>query len=106
MAGLGQTEQELEEADRAYTSGTYEYSSTAMGTALKEDDGFVKVLADPETDEILGCHILGPDASTLIHEVVVAVTSGSKTVSDITDAIYIHPALSEVVQEAFADVRS
>ncbi|MGM0685324.1 MAG: dihydrolipoamide dehydrogenase, partial [Halobacteriota archaeon] len=52
--------------------------------------------------EILGCHILGPEASNLIEEVVVAMTAGSGTVADIRDAVHIHPALSEVVDRAFS----
>ncbi len=105
VAGVGYTEQELEEDDEGYVVGTYEYARTGMGAALKENDGFVKVLADPETREILGCHILGPDASTLIHEVLVAMRTGSGTVEDITATIHIHPALSEVVQRAFNEIR-
>jgi len=101
IAGVGMTEQELDDADRDYVSATYEYAHTGMGAALKEHDGFVKVLVDPETAEILGCHILGPEASTLIHEVVVAMRIGSGTVHDITETVHIHPALSEVVQRAF-----
>lgn len=104
VASMGKTEQELSEENREYVTGTYEYSGAAMGIALKEEDSFVKVLADPDDEEILGCHIIGPDASTLIHEVVVASTSGSGTVSDITDAIHIHPALNEVVERAFGNV--
>lgn len=75
-----------------------------MGTAMKERDGFVKVIANSNGEDVLGCHIIGPDASTLIHEVTVALASGSGTVSDVTDAIHIHPALNEVVQAAFNDV--
>lgn len=104
VASMGQTEQELAENGREYVVGTYEYSNTAMGIALKDEAGFVKVLAEPNDKRILGCHILGPDASTLIHEVVTAVTSGTGTVSEITDSIHIHPALNEVVERAFKDV--
>lgn len=75
-----------------------------MGHTLKEEDGFVKVLAGPDDGEVLGCHILGPDPSTLIHEVVAAITAGDGTVSNIADAIHIHPALSEVVEGAFGDI--
>ena len=64
-------------------------------------DGFVKVLIDLD-GEILGCHIIGPEASNLIEEVVVAMTAGSGTVADIRDAVHIHPALSEVVDRAFS----
>jgi dihydrolipoamide dehydrogenase len=104
VAGVGKTEQQLEEDGADYVVGTYEYGKTGMGLALKEDDGFVKVLADNETGEILGCHIIGPEASTLIHEVLVAMRAGDGTVDDIQDTIHIHPALNEVVQRAFNGV--
>ncbi|MFQ3275042.1 MAG: mycothione reductase [Candidatus Nanohaloarchaea archaeon] len=100
IAGIGKTEQELDESNTEYRKSVYEYSDTGMGMALKEEDGFVKVLAS-EDGEILGCHIIGPEASTLIHEVIVAVQSGSGNISDIQDSIHVHPALSEVVQRAF-----
>lgn len=69
--------------------------------ALKAEEGFVKVLADPEDREILGCHIVGPEASTLIHQVLAVMTSGSGTVSDIPQMIHNHPALDEVVRNTF-----
>jgi mycothione reductase len=102
VAGVGQTEQELRAADTDYATRTYPYSGTAMGSAIKEDQGFVKVLADPESADILGCHIIGPHASMLIHQVVVAMTSGSGTVDDIRNTIHVHPALNEVVHRAFS----
>lgn len=104
VAALGQTEQELEEEGRDYVTGRKEYGEVAMGMALKEEDGFVKVLADSDDGKILGCHVLGPDASTLAHEVAVAVTAGSGTVDDIKDTIHIHPALSEIIEGAFENV--
>lgn len=104
VAGVGMTEQQLDEDGRDYTVGRYEYEKTGKGMALKEDDGFVKVLADPETDEILGCHIMGPHAAKMIHEVLVAMRHGEGTVDEITDTIHIHPALNEVVQRAFKQV--
>ncbi len=103
VSGVGKTEQELEEEDADYAVGTYGYRKTGMGLALKEEDGFVKVLADPESREILGCHIIGPHASSIIHEVLVAMRSGSGKLDDITDTVHIHPALNEVVQRAFRD---
>ncbi len=63
----------------------------------------MKVLAGPD-GEILGCHIAGPDASTLIQEVVVAMDSGSGTVDDVADPVHVHPALSEVVHAAFDEL--
>jgi dihydrolipoamide dehydrogenase len=101
VAGVGETEQSLRAAGRDYGVRTYDYADTAMGGALKETDGFVKALIDPEDREILGCHIMGPEASTLIHEVVPVMHSGG-TVEIITGAVHVHPALSEVVDRAFA----
>lgn len=63
-------------------------------------DGFVKVIVDPE-GEILGFHIMGPEASDLVQEVVVAMKARSGTVRDIRQSVHIHPALSEVVQRMF-----
>ena len=100
IAGVGKTEQQLEEENSDYRKATYEYGKTGMGMALKEEDGFVKVLASEE-GEILGCHIIGPHASQQIHEVLVSMKAGSGTGSDIQDTIHIHPALNEVVQRAF-----
>lgn len=104
IAGVGDTEQELEEEGAEYVSATYDYADTGMGGALKEEDGFVKVLAS-EDGEILGCHIIGPDASQQIHEVLVAMSAGTGKVQDIKDTVHIHPALNEVVDRAFSQVR-
>lgn len=100
VAGVGLTEGELQAADREYAKRTYRYEETARGSAMKAE-GFVKPIIDLE-GEILGCHIVGPEASDLIQEVVVAMTAGSGTVQDIRQSVHIHPALSEVVQRAFA----
>ncbi len=100
VSGVGKTEQELEEEGEEYVKASYDYSSTGMGLALKEEEGFVKVLASGE-GEVLGCHIVGPEASSIIHEVLVAMRAGSGMVEDIKDTVHIHPALNEVVQRAF-----
>jgi len=100
VAGVGAHETDLQAAGREYASRTYRYDQTARGSAMKAD-GFVKVLIDLE-GKILGCHIIGPEASNLIQEVVVAMTAGSGSVQDIRQAVHIHPALSEVVQRAFS----
>lgn len=99
VASCGKTEDELEEAGHDYESARFEYSSAPMGTVGKEE-GFVKVLADPE-GTVLGCHIVGPEATTLIHEVSVAGRVGAGTVEEIAEAIHVHPALNEVVLGAF-----
>lgn len=103
VAGVGQTEAELREAGTTYRVGRAEYADTAMGRAKRLEDEFVKVLAAPDGG-ILGCHILGTEASTLIHEVVVAMREGSGAVSDVAESIHAHPTLSKVLESAFRDV--
>ncbi|HLC71662.1 MAG TPA: dihydrolipoyl dehydrogenase [Candidatus Nanoarchaeia archaeon] len=101
IAGVGMTEQEAREKNKNYVVGKYEYQHTGMGAALEEKDGFVKFIVDRKSKEILGCHIIGPDASTLIHEVVVAMKAGRRRALDILrETVHVHPALSEVVQRA------
>jgi len=96
VAGVGAREEDLRASDVEYATNTYRFEDTARGEAMKAT-GFVKVLVDLD-GEILGCHIIGPDASTLIQEVVVAMKSGTGTVADIQEAVHIHPALPEVGQ--------
>jgi dihydrolipoamide dehydrogenase len=100
VAGVGAREGELRAAGREYATNTYRYEDTARGDAMHAE-GFVKALIDLD-GEILGCHVVGPEASTLIQEVVVAMKAGSGTVSDIRESVHIHPALPEVVQRAFS----
>ena len=88
---------------REYVVGRADLPDTPMGRAKKLDHGFVKVLASPD-GEILGCHMLGHEATTMIHEVVVAMRAGSGYVSDITETIHAHPTLNKVVEYAFDDV--
>ena len=71
-----------------------------MGEAIEDRDGFVKFLVNRNDKKILGCHIIGTDASTLIHEVLVAMKAGDGTIQSITKTIHIHPALSEVIARA------
>jgi mycothione reductase len=97
IAGVGATELQLKEKGADYLVGKCMYKDTGMGEALAEHVGFVKFLADYE-GRILGCHIIGPEASTLIHEVLVSMKAGKCHVNDIINTIHIHPALSEVVQ--------
>jgi dihydrolipoamide dehydrogenase len=100
IAGVGKTEEELHKEGVPYAVGRYNYIDTGMGIALEDRTGFVKILAHRETHKILGCHILGTDASTLLHEVVIAMKSGDGSLRNITRAVHVHPALSEVVQRA------
>jgi len=103
VGGVGLTEEQAREKKLEYTVGRYPYIRTGMGKALEDRDGFVKVIADPKTRKILGTHILGTDASVLIHEVIVALSAGGDA-DAIRNSIHIHPALSEVVQRAFNSI--
>ncbi|MFC6757211.1 MULTISPECIES: dihydrolipoyl dehydrogenase family protein [Haloarcula] len=98
VAGFGATEGDV---DGEYAVGTCAYDDTALGAALRDEGGFAKAIVD-EDGEILGCHVVGPEASTLIHEVSTAVAAGADA-QDIAATIHVHPALSEVVQGAFRD---
>lgn len=100
VTGVGAREAELRAAGVDYATRSYPYEETARGDAMNAE-GLVKVIIDLK-GEILGCHIVGQEASNLIEEVVVAMTAGSGTVRDIRESVHIHPALSEVVQRAFA----
>lgn len=97
VAGVGATEQQLKDKSVEYSALRYELKNTAMGAALKQD-GLVKLLVDPD-GKILGGHIVGPDASVLIHEVVLAMKSPDG-IKSITEAVHVHPALNEWLQRA------
>ncbi len=105
VAGVGKTEQKLRAENTEYVVGKYDYIDTAMGKALEDNTGFVKFLFEKKTRRILGCHIMGYDAATLIHEAIVAMRAGGGA-PNITRAVHIHPALSEVVQRAAANIHS
>lgn len=100
VASVGLTEEQLVAKRQKFVKNVYEYKNTGYGAAIREEAGFVKVLADPATGDVLGCHILGPHASILIHEVIVAMKAGL-SVDEIKKTVHVHPALSEVVQRAF-----
>lgn len=100
VASVGATEDELRKKKVKYIKGVHRYIQTGYGAAIADKDGFVKVLVDPMSRRILGCHILGTDASVLIHEVILAMKAGL-TADDVAKTVHVHPALSEVVQRAF-----
>jgi dihydrolipoamide dehydrogenase len=104
VGSVGLTEREAQEMGVPYAAATYAYYDTAYGSSIEDRDGFVKVLANSETGEILGSHIIGTDASVLIQEVANAMRLGLNT-DAITQSIYVHPALSEVVQRAFGELQ-
>jgi dihydrolipoamide dehydrogenase len=106
IAGVGKTEQQLKKEGKvAYVVGKHHYIDTAMGHAIEDSAGFVKFLLERDSRKILGCHIMGSDASTLIHEVIVAMKAGDSSVRNVLRAVHVHPALSEVVQRAAASAR-
>jgi len=101
IGSVGITEQAAEEQGIAYAAATHPYDRTAYGQSIDDHDGFVKVLADPSSGEILGCHVIGHDASVLVQEAV-NVMRFRLPIDVIAQSIYIHPALPEVLQAAFA----
>ncbi|MBI2937372.1 MAG: dihydrolipoyl dehydrogenase [Thaumarchaeota archaeon] len=105
IAGVGKTEQQLRAENADYAVGRYNYIDTGMGQAIEDQTGFVKILLNRKTGRILGCHIMGTDAPTLIHEVLVAMKTGDGSVKNITRVVHIHPALSEVVDRAAANIQ-
>jgi dihydrolipoamide dehydrogenase len=100
IASVGFREQDLKSMSIDYYKSTYPYIKTAMGEAIEDREGFVKFLVNKADRKILGCHIMGSDASTLIHEVLVAMRAGDGTIKSISRTIHIHPALSEVIARA------
>lgn len=97
VAGVGYTEQELKSRKIEYIKSSHKYINTAMGKAIEDEDGFVKFLVGKKDKSILGCHILGTDASVLIHEVIPVMKTDSPTIHPIVRAVHVHPALSEVI---------
>ncbi len=99
VATVGQTEEQLKAAGRAYKVGKFSFMGNGRAKAVFQGDGFVKLLADKETDRILGCHIIGPGAGDLIHEVCVAMEFGASA-QDLAMTCHAHPTYSEAVREA------
>ncbi len=99
IAWVGKTEQQLKAEKIAYKSGSFPFLANGRARALGDTTGFVKFLADAKTDEILGVHIIGPQASELISEAVVAMEFRASS-EDIARICHAHPSLSEAVKEA------
>jgi len=99
VASVGQTEEELKAAGTAYNVGKFPFTANGRARAMGETDGFVKLLADKATDRLLGAHIIGPDAGTLIAELTTALEFGASA-EDVARTCHAHPSLSEAVKEA------
>ncbi len=99
VASVGKTEEELKAEGVAYNVGKFPFTANGRARAMGMTDGFVKMLADKRTDRLLGAHILGPDAGTLIAEIATAMEFGASA-EDVARICHAHPTLSETVKEA------
>ncbi len=103
LASVGATEEQLKQNGIAYKSGSFPFSANGRAKALGSTEGLVKVLADKNTDRILGVHIIGPRASDIICEAVVAMEFGGSS-EDLARSFHAHPTLAEVIREAALNV--
>lgn len=99
VASVGRTEDDLKEAGIDYKVGKFPFSANSRARATGNTDGFVKILADAETDRLLGAHIIGEDAGTMIAEVTLAIEFGASS-EDLARTCHAHPTLEEAVKEA------
>ena len=99
VAAVGKTEEALKDEGRAYKAGKFSFMGNGRAKANFAGDGFVKILADKDTDRILGAHIVGPMAGDLIHEICVAMEFGAAA-EDLARTCHAHPTYSEAVREA------
>lgn len=100
IASVGLTEQEAQARELPYVTATHDYADVAYGWALEDTTGFAKLLAHPETGQLLGGHLIGPQASTLIQPVIQAMSFGLPAQRMAREQYWIHPALPEVVENA------
>lgn len=99
VASVGKTEEELRGAGVSYKVGKFPFIANGRARTMGDTDGFVKIIADKRTDTLLGAHIIGPDASAIIGELVVAMEFGASA-EDIARTSHAHPSLNEAVKEA------
>jgi dihydrolipoamide dehydrogenase len=99
VASVGKTEEELKAGDIAYKVGKFPFTANGRARAMGDTDGFVKILAEKSSDRLLGAHVLGPDAGTLIAELTTAIEFGASA-EDVGRICHAHPTLSEAVKEA------
>jgi len=104
VASIGPTERELEASGQPYKCSIRPYGDTAYGWALDDTRSFCKILADPDTRLVLGAHIMGPQASTLIQQVIQGMRFGQTVDEMASQQYYIHPALPEVVEQALLEL--
>jgi dihydrolipoamide dehydrogenase len=102
VASVGYTEEQLKEQGKKYKIGSFPFKASGRARASMDTDGFVKVLADEATDEILGVHIIGPRAADMIAEAVVAMEYRASA-EDIARMSHAHPTFTESTKEACLD---
>lgn len=105
IAAVGLTERECSAAGFDYVTSTQQYGDVAFGWALEDTTGFCKVIADPRTGLLLGAHVMGPQASTVIQPLIQAISLGLDARTVATGQYWIHPALSELVENALLGLR-
>lgn len=103
VASVGKTEEELKEAGIPFKKGNFPFSANSRARANGSTDGFVKILAHADTDQLLGAHIIGPNAGEMIAEAVIAIEYGASS-EDMARTCHAHPTLSEAFKEACMDV--
>ena len=103
IASVGKTEEQLKSEKINYSAGTFPFTANGRARAMLATEGFVKILADAETNKILGVHIMAVDAGTMIAEGVLAIELGA-TIDDIAKTCHAHPTLNEAFKEAALDV--
>jgi dihydrolipoamide dehydrogenase len=99
IAWVGKSEEELKEAGLAYKVGKFPFSANSRAKTNHETDGFVKILADATTDQVLGAHLVGVGAGEMVAEVCVAMEFGASS-EDIARTCHAHPTLTEAVRQA------
>lgn len=103
MASVGLTEDQVKEKGIEYRTGSFPFAASGRAMSLMETEGFVKIITDAKTDEVLGVHMVGPEVTELVAEAALAIEMGA-TAEDIARTIHAHPTLPEAVMEAAESV--
>jgi dihydrolipoamide dehydrogenase len=99
VAWCGKTEEEVKESKKPYRVGNFPFAANSRARTNDDSEGFVKIISDSETDQVLGIHIIGPNAGEMIGEAVLAMEYGASS-EDIARTCHAHPTLSEALKEA------
>ncbi|MDX6253488.1 MAG: mycothione reductase [Kribbellaceae bacterium] len=105
VASVGLTEEEAVEQGIRYVVGREAYADIAYGWAMEDTTGFAKILADPDTGQLLGCHVIGPQASTVIQPVIQAMSFGLDAHTMARGQYWIHPAMPELIENALLNLK-